>query len=108
MKSILDHRPRVGLPAARALLGAALLLLGGIALAASGSTVRAVAADARGDLRPFAGTWSAYWTPELKDGGNGQKLRAYDLEIHPDGRIVATSYKYLKGEKRSGRSWPFR
>ena len=23
---------------------------------------------------------------------------AFDLEIHPDGRIVATSYKYLKGE----------
>ncbi|HEX4960895.1 MAG TPA: M56 family metallopeptidase [Thermoanaerobaculia bacterium] len=97
MKSILDHRPRVGLPAARALLGAALLLLGGIALAASGVTVRAVAADARGDLRPFAGTWSADWTPEPKDGGNGQKVRALDLEVHPDGRIVETWYKYLKG-----------
>jgi beta-lactamase regulating signal transducer with metallopeptidase domain len=97
MKSILDHRPRVGLPAARALLGAALLLLGGIALAASGVTVRAVAADARGDLRPFVGTWSADWTPDPKEGGNSQKLRAFDLEVHPDGRIVATSYKYLKG-----------
>jgi len=95
MKSILDHRPRVGLPTARALLGAALLLLGGIALAASGLTVRAVAADARGDLRPFAGTWSADWTPETKDGG--KKVRALDLEIHPDGRIVQTWYKYLKG-----------
>jgi hypothetical protein len=97
MKSILDHRPRVGLPTARALLGAALLLLGGIALAASGVTVRAVAADARGDLRPFAGTWSADWTPEIKDGGNGKKVRALDLEVHPDGRIVETWYKYLKG-----------
>ncbi len=97
MKSILDHRPRVSLPAARALLGAALLVLGGIALAASGVTVRAVAADARGDLRPFAGTWSADWTPETKDGGNGKKVRALDLEVHPDGRIVETWYKYLKG-----------
>jgi beta-lactamase regulating signal transducer with metallopeptidase domain len=97
MKSILDHRSRVGLPTARALLGAALLLLGGIALAASGVTVRAVAADARGDLRPFVGTWSADWTPEPKDGGNGQKVRVFDLEVHPDGRIVATWYKYLKG-----------
>ena len=79
---------RVGLPAARSLLGAALLLLGGIALAASGVTVRAVAADARGDLHPFAGTWSADWTPEVKDGGNGQKVRALDLEVHPDGRII--------------------
>ena len=97
MKSILDHRPRVGLPTARALLGAALLLLGGIALAASGLTVRAVAADARGDLRPFAGTWSADWTPDPKNGGNGQKVRALDMEVHPDGRIVQTWYKYLKG-----------
>jgi len=96
MKSILDHRPRVGLPTARALLGAALLLLGGIALAASGVTVRAVAADARGDLRLFAGTWSADWTPEPKDGGNGQKVRVLDMEVHPDGRIVQTWYKYLK------------
>jgi hypothetical protein len=95
MKSILDHRPRVGLPTARALLGAALLLLGGIALAASGVTVRAVAADARGDLRPFVGTWSADWAPDPKDGG--KKVRALDLEVHPDGRIVETWYKYLKG-----------
>ena len=92
MKSILDHRPRVGLPAARALLGAALLLLGGIALAASGVTVRAVAADAGGDLRPFAGTWSADWDPQ--DGG--KKVRALDLEVHPDGRIVETWYKYVE------------
>ncbi|HEV7505710.1 MAG TPA: M56 family metallopeptidase [Thermoanaerobaculia bacterium] len=96
MKSILDHRPRVGLPTARALLGAALLLLGGIALAASGVTVRAVAADARGDLRPFVGTWSADWAPDPKDGG--KKVRALDFEIHPDGHIVETWYKYLKGE----------
>jgi len=96
MKSILENRPRVGLPAARALLGAALLLLGGIALAASGVTVRAVAADARGDLRPFVGTWSADWTPDPKDGG--KKVRALDLEVRSDGRIVETWYKYLKGE----------
>jgi len=95
MKSILDHRPRVGLLAARVLLGTALLLLGGIALAASGVTVRAVAADARGDLRPFVGTWSADWAPDPKDAG--KKVRALDLEIHPDGRIVQTWYKYLKG-----------
>jgi beta-lactamase regulating signal transducer with metallopeptidase domain len=95
MKSILDHRPRVGLPTARALLGAALLLLGGIALAATGVTVRAVAADARGDLLPFAGTWSADWAPDPKEGG--KKVRALDLEVHSDGRIVQTWYKYLKG-----------
>ncbi|HSS75405.1 MAG TPA: M56 family metallopeptidase [Thermoanaerobaculia bacterium] len=97
MKSILENRPRVGLPAAHALLGAALLLLGGITLAASGVTVRAVAADARGDLRPFVGTWTADWTPDSKEGGNGQKVRALDMEVHPNGRIVQTWYKYLKG-----------
>ena len=99
MKRILDNQPRMGSRPARAILGAALLLLGGIGLAASEVTVRPVSAAARGGaLGPFVGTWSAYWTPEPKDGGNGQKLRAFDLEIHPDGRIVATSYKYLKGE----------
>ncbi|HEY0513108.1 MAG TPA: M56 family metallopeptidase [Thermoanaerobaculia bacterium] len=99
MKRILDSQPRAGSRPARAALGAALLLLGGIALAASEVTVRPVSADAHGGaLGPFVGTWSAYWTPDPKDGGNGQKLRAFDLEVHPDGRIVATSYKYLKGE----------
>ncbi len=98
MKRILDSNPRTGPRPARAALGAALLLLGGIALAASEVTVRPVSAEARGALGPFVGKWSAYWTPEPKDGGNGQPLRAFDLEIHPDGRIVATSYKYLKGE----------
>ncbi len=99
MKRILDSNPRMGSRPARAALGAALLLLGGIALAASEVTVRPVSADARGGaLGPFVGTWSAYWTPEPKDGGNGQPLRDFDLEIHPDGRIVATSYKYVKGE----------
>ena len=57
-------------------------------------TVRAVAADVRGDLRPFVGTWSADWAPDPKDGG--KKVRVLDLEVHPDGRIVETWYKYLK------------
>jgi len=73
------------------------MLLGGIALAASEVTVRPVSAAARGGaLGPFVGTWSADWTPDPKDGGSGQKLRALDLEIHPDGRIVETWYKYRK------------
>ncbi|HEY2291178.1 MAG TPA: M56 family metallopeptidase [Thermoanaerobaculia bacterium] len=97
MKRILDSRPRTGSRPARAALGAALLLLGGIALAASEVTVRPVSAEARGGaLGPFVGTWSADWTPDPKDGGSGQKLRALDLEIHPDGRILATWYKYTK------------
>jgi beta-lactamase regulating signal transducer with metallopeptidase domain len=96
MKRILDLTPRTGSRPARAALGAALLLLGGIALAASEVTVRPVSADARGGaLGPFVGTWSADWTPDLKNGG-GKKVRALDLEIHPDGRIVETWYKYKK------------
>ena len=95
MKRILDPHPRAGLATARTLLGAALLLLGGIGLAASGLAVRAVAADTKGgDLGPFVGTWTADWTPDPKDGG--KKVPALDLEIHPDGRIVETWYKYLK------------
>ena len=95
MKRILDNHPRIGLAPARAALGAALLLLGGIGLAASDLTVRPVAADARGgDLRPFAGTWSGDWVFD-KDGG--KKMRAIDLEVRPDGRIVETWYKYQKG-----------
>jgi beta-lactamase regulating signal transducer with metallopeptidase domain len=98
MKRILDSESRLGSKPARAALGAALLLLGGIALAASEVTVRPVSADARGGaLGPFVGTWSADWTPDPKDGGNGKKVRALDLEIHPDGRVVETWYKYLKG-----------
>ncbi|MFL6263399.1 MAG: M56 family metallopeptidase [Thermoanaerobaculia bacterium] len=97
MKRILDSTPRTGSRPARAALGAALLLLGGIALAASEVTVRPVSADARGGaLGSFVGTWSADWAPDLKEGGNGQKVRALDLEIHPDGRIVETWYKYRK------------
>ena len=96
MKRILDSQPRTGSRPARAALGAALLLLGGIALAASEVTVRPVSADGRGGaLGPFVGTWSADWTLDPKDGG--KKVRALDLEIHPDGRIVETWYKYLKG-----------
>ncbi|HSS48850.1 MAG TPA: M56 family metallopeptidase, partial [Thermoanaerobaculia bacterium] len=99
MKRILDSNPRTGSRPARAALGAALLLLGGIALAASEVAVRPVSADGGhgGALGPFAGTWSADWTPDPKDGGNGQTVRVFDLEIHPDGRIVETWYKYLKG-----------
>ena len=96
MKRILDSQSRLGSGPARAALGAALLLLGGIALAASEVTVRPVSADARsGALGPFVGTWSADWTLDPKDGG--KKVRALDLEVHPDGRIVETWYKYLKG-----------
>jgi hypothetical protein len=95
MKRILDNQPRTGSRPARAALGAALLLLGGIALAASEVTVRPVSAEARGGaLGPFVGTWSADWTPDPKDGG--PPVRALDLEIHPDGRIVETWYKYHK------------
>ena len=95
MKRILDSHPRTGLAPARAALGAALLLLGGIGLAASDLTVRPVAADARGgDLRPFAGTWSGDW---VFDQDGGKKMRAIDLEVRPDGRIVETWYKYQKG-----------
>jgi beta-lactamase regulating signal transducer with metallopeptidase domain len=99
MKRILDNRPRIGPARARAALGAALLLLGGIGLAASDLTVRPVAADARGgDLRPFVGTWSGDWAFD-KDGG--KKVRALDLEVRPDGRIVETWYKYQKGSSAS-------
>jgi beta-lactamase regulating signal transducer with metallopeptidase domain len=94
MKRILDNHPRTRLAPAHAALGAALLLLGGIGLAASDLTVRPVAADASGgDLRPFVGTWSGDWAFDK----GGPKVRALDLEIRPDGRIVETWYKYQKG-----------
>jgi beta-lactamase regulating signal transducer with metallopeptidase domain len=100
MKRILDSKSRLGAKTAGAALGAALLLLGGIALAASEVAVRPVAApaaqDARGGaLKPLVGTWTADVPLETKDGGS-RKMRALDLEIHADGRIVETWYKYLK------------
>jgi len=98
MKRILDSKSRLGTRPARAALGAALLLLGGIALAASEVTVRPVAADdahGGGALGPFVGTWTADVPLETKGGGS-KTVRALDLEIHSDGRIVETWYKYLK------------
>jgi len=85
MKRILDITPRTGSRPARAALGAALLLLGGIALAASEITVRPVSAEARGgDLTPFVGTWKGVPNdpPVLK------------LEIRPDGTIQEHLYTF--------------
>ncbi|HEV2843283.1 MAG TPA: M56 family metallopeptidase [Thermoanaerobaculia bacterium] len=87
MKRILDTAPRLDSRRARAALGATLLLLGGIGAAASGLSVQAVAKG--GDLRPFVGTWSGDWAPD-----QGEKLRAVDLEIRPDGTIVETWYRH--------------
>jgi bla regulator protein blaR1 len=99
MKRILDHRPPLRPRAARALLGAALLLLGGAGLALfSGISLRAADAEMQGGrpISPFVGTWSADWALDPKEGGNGPKVRALDLEIHSDGRIVETWYRYKK------------
>ena len=95
MKRILDHGPRLGTRPARAILGAALLLLAGLGAAASAFSVEAVAAG-KSDLTPFAGTWSGDW-PADKDGKNPHPgLRALDLEIRPGGEIVQTWYRYQK------------
>lgn len=99
MKRILDPRPPLRPRTARALLGTALLLLGGSGLALfSGLSLRAADAEMQGGrpISPFVGTWSADWTLDPKEGGNGQKVRALDLEIHSDGRIVETWYRYKK------------
>src|SRR3954471_22531874 len=95
MKRILDITPRTGSRPARAALGAALLLLGGIALAASEITVRPVSAEARGgDLTPFVGTWKGVPNdpPVLK------------LEIRPDGTIQEHLYTFELNKDGSGPS----
>ncbi|HKI01631.1 MAG TPA: M56 family metallopeptidase [Thermoanaerobaculia bacterium] len=98
MKRILDNRPKMGARRARAALGAVLLLLAGIGAAAAVFSVEAVAASpssnasaGQGDLKPFVGTWSGDWAA---DKHNAKKMRALDVEVRPDGRIVETWYKY--------------
>lgn len=91
MKRILDDRPRAGTHRSRALLGAALLLLLGIAAGAAVFSVEAVAADT-GDLGPFVGTWSGNWPP-IEEAGR-PALRALDLEVRPGGEIAQTWYRY--------------
>ena len=93
MKRILHHGPRLGTRPARAALGAALLLLAGIAATSTLFSVEAVAAST-GSLAPFAGNWSGDW-PSGEEGGKTMRaLRALDVEVHPDGRIVTTWYRY--------------
>ena len=95
MKRILDVGPRMATPRARASLGAALLLLAGIAAAASAFSVQAVATEspAKG-LGPFVGTWSGDWLEE--EQGEAKRIRALDLEVRPDGQILTTFYHYKK------------
>jgi beta-lactamase regulating signal transducer with metallopeptidase domain len=90
MKRILDHGPRLGTRPARAALGAALLLLAGIAATSTLFSVEAVAASTE-SLAPFVGNWSGDW-PSDEEGG--KTMRALDVEVHPDGRIVTTWYRY--------------
>jgi hypothetical protein len=90
MKRILDHSPRLGTRPACAVLGAALLLLAGTAAASTLFSVEAVAASTE-NLAPFVGTWSGDWPLDKEDG---KKVRALDVEVRPDGRIVTTWYKY--------------
>ncbi len=98
MKRILDHGPRLGTRRARVVLGAALLLLAGLGMAVSLFPLHAVtaasaaAAEGRGgSLAPFVGTWSGDWA---FDKGSDKRMRALDIEVHPDGHIVETWYKY--------------
>lgn len=91
MKRILDHGPRLGTRPARAVLGAALLLLAGTMAASTLFSVEAVAASTE-NLTPFAGTWSGDW-PASRDGER-PGLRALDLEIRPGGGIVQTWYRH--------------
>ncbi|HEV8583276.1 MAG TPA: M56 family metallopeptidase [Thermoanaerobaculia bacterium] len=93
MRRILDVGPRLGVRRARARLGAALLLLGGIAAAASVLSVQAIAGEpAAAGLEPFVGTWSGDWP--LQRPGETKPRRAFDLEILPTGEIVQLWYRY--------------
>jgi bla regulator protein blaR1 len=97
MKRILDVGPRMATPRARASLGAALLLLAGIAAAASALSVQAVANGSTvEDLGPFVGTWSGDWPRLEEEPGEAKPMRALDLEILPTGEIVETFYRYKK------------
>jgi beta-lactamase regulating signal transducer with metallopeptidase domain len=105
MKRILDDGPRVSVRRSRALLGTALLVLTVLGAAASAFSVEAVAAG-KGDLKPFAGTWSGDWPRDDFDGT--PRMRALDLEIQPGGEIVQTWYSHqqaanglLKTEKNA-------
>lgn len=99
MRRILDVGPRLGVRRARARLGAALLLLGGIAATASVLSVQAVASEpTAAGLEPFVGTWSGDWPwphPDKKPGEE-KPMRALDLEILPTGEIVQFWYRYEK------------
>jgi beta-lactamase regulating signal transducer with metallopeptidase domain len=90
MKRILDDGPRTGARRSRALLGAALLLLGAGAAAASLLSFQAVSAETRGgDLAPFVGKWTGDWP---LDGTSDKRMPALELEVEAKGRIVATWY----------------
>ncbi len=102
MKRILDHGPRLGTRPARAILGAALLLLAGTAAASTLFSVEAVATGTEG-LIPFVGTWNGDW-PADQEGG--KPMRALDVEVHPDGRIVTTWYRYQDGAKPQKAVYP--
>jgi len=97
MKRILDVGRRRATLRSRAGLGAALLLLGGIAAAASAWSVQAVAnGSAVEGLGPFVGTWSGDWPWLEKEQGEAKPMRALDLEILPTGEIVETFYRYQR------------
>jgi beta-lactamase regulating signal transducer with metallopeptidase domain len=96
MKRILDSGPRLGTGRARATLGAALLLLAGLATAASLFPLRAVATTGKGDLAPFVGTWRGDWPIDFKYKEDSARKPAVELEIRPDGSIVETWYAYLR------------
>lgn len=96
MKRILDHGPRLGTRPARAILGAALLLLAGTAAASTLFSVEAVATGTE-SLAPFVGTWSGDWPADPADNEGGKPMRALDVEVHPGGRIVTTWYRYQGG-----------
>lgn len=97
MKRILDVGPRMAAPRARASLGAALLLLAGIAAAASAWSVQAVAnGSAVEGLGPFVGSWSGDWPGLDEEQGEAKRIRALDLEVRTDGQILTTWYHYKR------------
>jgi beta-lactamase regulating signal transducer with metallopeptidase domain len=100
MREILDRRPRLGARSARAALAAAVVLLAGLGLAASGLAVDAAGARAE----DFTGTWKGVLHFEP-----GKVLPGIDLTVKTAGGrpdVQAVFYKHKQSENGSVTTTP--